>query len=329
MLLFSLVIPVYRVEKYICKCLLSCLQQEGINPAEYEIIVVDDGSPDDSIKIARGIVLNYPNNNVRIIQRSNGGLSAARNTGLLHVNGQYVWFVDSDDWIEKNSLSLLKQKLLQVGMVDILSFKHKTVYGEKVIPVPVKSGDYAGDGFTFLCRNNFLSACERIYRLSFLQENDLQFSEGYLWEDAQFNIRALSICKTHYYYDVSLYYYVRRNGSITTSGISEIMEKSRFYLIDSVYQYLMPRKLTVKQRRIVNQKLSNILIAAIVGIGELPISQRTLYYKMYESRKNFYLSLLDETGIWNLKFLGFLLRISFGMTQSILSFRMKKAIGNM
>ena len=101
----SIIIPVYNVENYVGKCLESCLNQD-IPKNEYEIIVVNDGTKDNSVQVIEKYIT--PENNIRLIHRKNGGLSAARNTGLKEAKGEYVWFVDSDDWIENNVLNFRK-----------------------------------------------------------------------------------------------------------------------------------------------------------------------------------------------------------------------------
>lgn len=88
----SIIIPMYNVDQYIGKCLDSCLKQD-ISKDEYEIIVVDDESPDNSSSIVEEYMKN--NMNIRLIYRKNGGLSAARNTGLKEAKGEYIWFVAS------------------------------------------------------------------------------------------------------------------------------------------------------------------------------------------------------------------------------------------
>ena len=100
----SLIIPMYNVELYIEKCLNSCINQD-LSADEYEIIIVNDGSKDNSLSIAESIAQKH--NNVRIITQTNGGLSSARNTGLINSRGEYIWFIDSDDWIEPNVLKEL------------------------------------------------------------------------------------------------------------------------------------------------------------------------------------------------------------------------------
>ena len=98
----SIIVPLYNVEKYIEKCILSLVNQDF---RDYEIIVVNDGSPDESANIVNELKIKYPN--VLLFHKENGGLSSARNFGLEKAKGEYVWFVDSDDWIEPDIISLL------------------------------------------------------------------------------------------------------------------------------------------------------------------------------------------------------------------------------
>ena len=102
----SVIIPVYNVREYILRCIRSVLRQ---NNCQYEIIVVDDGSPDDSIELLKSFLSTGVKNSekVKIIHKINGGLSSARNAGLKEAAGEYVWFVDSDDEIEENCLEKL------------------------------------------------------------------------------------------------------------------------------------------------------------------------------------------------------------------------------
>ena len=107
-MLLSIILPVYNVEAYLGRCINSCLCQD-LPKDNYEIIVVIDGSPDNSIEVARRF--QSDNDNVKIVVRENGGLSAARNTGLEAASGDYVWFIDSDDYIEENILGDIVRNL--------------------------------------------------------------------------------------------------------------------------------------------------------------------------------------------------------------------------
>ena len=95
---FSVIIPIYNVEAFLKECIDSVLQQTY---KDYEIILVDDGSTDESGAIADTYARNYPG--INVIHRNNGGLSAARNTGIEAAKGRYIIFVDSDDYIDKNA----------------------------------------------------------------------------------------------------------------------------------------------------------------------------------------------------------------------------------
>lgn len=99
--ILSIIIPVYNVENYVEHCITSCLKQ-NILISEYEIIIVNDGSTDNSLFIAEKTATGHPN--IKIISQCNKGLSMARNKGLSLAQGDYIWFVDSDDYIEENCL---------------------------------------------------------------------------------------------------------------------------------------------------------------------------------------------------------------------------------
>ena len=97
----SIIIPVYNVEKYIDKCISSIVNQ-GDSFNNVELIIVNDGTKDNSIAVIQSYIDTFPN--VFLINQENAGLSEARNTGLRHASGEYVWFFDSDDWMPDNCL---------------------------------------------------------------------------------------------------------------------------------------------------------------------------------------------------------------------------------
>lgn len=108
MLLLSIVVPVYNVSSYLSRCLDSLLNQ-SIDSAAYEIIVVNDGSTDSSLNIAQRYAGNHPQ--IVIVSQKNGGLSAARNSGVKVARGKYIQFVDSDDYLEPDVLNVLLEKM--------------------------------------------------------------------------------------------------------------------------------------------------------------------------------------------------------------------------
>ena len=146
----------YNVEKFLAKCILSC-ENQNISKKEYEIICVNDGSLDSSAIIAEEIAKQY--NNIIIINQENQGLSVARNTGLSNAKGDYVWFVDSDDWIEENCLRRIVSKLS--NNLDVLQLQYRHVWLEpytikEFSPIPTRCNNNVS---TCIGITNFISFC--------------------------------------------------------------------------------------------------------------------------------------------------------------------------
>ena len=114
----SIIVPVYNVENWLSRCASSLINQD-LDKSEYEIIFVNDGSTDDSFEIAKKYSESY--DNIILISQENKGLSAARNAGINKANGKYIWFVDSDDWIEPNIAGQLLKEAEDCGL-DVLCF---------------------------------------------------------------------------------------------------------------------------------------------------------------------------------------------------------------
>lgn len=216
-MILSLVLPVYNVEAYLGKCLDSCLHQ-NLPKSEYEIIVVIDGSPDHSIDVAKKY--RETNGNIKIVSRVNGGLSAARNTGLKAASGDFVWFIDSDDYIEENILGGIVGQLKE-NCLDCLWIDWQEVTGEAKIIPPFAPHSYSkskcvysGKEFMTKILSNYLFAWSFIYRRSFLLNNALTFTEGMYYEDTDFAFRSLPLLRRIQQYGNICYNYLQRDGSI-------------------------------------------------------------------------------------------------------------------
>ena len=324
--LFSLILPVYNVEKYIGKCLLSCIRQENFSPADYEIIVVDDGCKDNSIAVARQIAETYPQHNIKFITRPNGGLSAARNTGLQHASGKYVWFIDSDDYIRTDALKILSDKLQETGDMDILRFSHQTIYNDDLQSAAPTITERFISGFDIIAETGFLSACTNIYRLDFLRSNDFTFKEGVIWEDAEFNIRVYGICERLYEYTIVLYYYIRRGGSISNSKASYKMLNSSLSNIISIQDFFLNAPLSPKQRKILNYRLSMIFISVIAGLRELPENDYKKIKANIRGCSGIYKSIFANSEDTKLQVVGIMIFYTPHIAEYILSYMMNKAI---
>lgn len=108
-ILLSIIIPVYNVEKYVLRCLESCTVQQMNSKYKYEVICVDDGSTDRSLEIVQEYAAKH--DLLKVIHKSNGGVSSARNCGMSVAQGRYLWFVDADDWIAEGSIGAIGDSL--------------------------------------------------------------------------------------------------------------------------------------------------------------------------------------------------------------------------
>lgn len=211
----SIIIPVYNVEKYVEKCIRSCENQD-IPKEDYEVIVVNDGSPDGSLAIVERVAKEYPN--IKVISQENQGLSGARNTGLAAAQGEYVWFVDSDDWIAENCLKGLTEKL--VDNLDILHIRYKNAYEDGTTKTPAQKyldGIHSGKEITE--QGGLATPAQfSVLRSKFVKDNSIKFYPGIYHEDAEFKPRVVYLANSIRYYDKEVYYYLQRDsGSITSN----------------------------------------------------------------------------------------------------------------
>lgn len=217
---FSLILPCYKVAAYVERCVRSILKQDF---TDFEIILVDDGSPDETPALCDRLAAEHPC--IRVIHKENGGLSSARNAGLAAAKGRYIWFVDSDDWIEAGALALLHQAC-EDGAPEIVKFSHFRVTEQPMSALhSVPSGLYEGQERCDQLRRQALreasryclSAWSHVYRTDFLERHQLTFvSERLIGsEDYLFNLQAL-FCVSHMcVLPDALYSYELRPGSLT------------------------------------------------------------------------------------------------------------------
>lgn len=208
----SIIIPVYNVELYVEKCLRSCAEQD-LSPQDYEIIVINDGTKDNSLEIAERVAKDY--SNIIIHSQDNQGLSAARNKGLSLAKGEYVWFIDSDDWIEQNCLNDILDK---VKGSDVLAMGYILAYDDKELNQPVNySCIDIKTGKDLLLKGFFTMAQMYVYKRSFLLGNKLLFYLGIYHEDSEFTPRMLYAANSISILDNPIYYFYKRPNSITTT----------------------------------------------------------------------------------------------------------------
>ena len=218
---FTCIVPVYNVAPYLETCVVSLLHQKEMEDC-LEILLVDDGSTDESGKICDRLAEEHPA--VKVVHKENGGLSSARNTGIQHAAGEYVLFIDSDDYVEGNLCQELEKALNQYGETDAICFggiEDDGVHPSPMRRVPVEDTVCTVDGREFLKKqyrdlNLNVEACLYCYRRQFLLDQNLTFKAGILHEDVEFTPRALMRCGQVLEIPGDYYHYMVRDNSIST-----------------------------------------------------------------------------------------------------------------
>lgn len=210
-MLFSIIIPVYKVEKYLSKCVESIINQTY---KDIEIILVDDGSPDKCPAICDEYVTK--DSRIKVIHKENGGLSDARNCGLDAAKGDYIIFVDSDDYIELDACEkfscftgkgydiLIGDAIVEGGVCDLSHIEcDKAISGALYYKTAL------------LKQKTPIVAWINAYRREFLTENNLKFKYGILHEDVEFTPRAFLAARSVVCTKNLFYHYMIRDNSIT------------------------------------------------------------------------------------------------------------------
>ncbi len=220
--LVSVIVPVYNVEKYLKRCVNSILNQTY---RTLEIILVDDGSTDQSGKICDEY--DKENISVKVVHKSNGGLSDARNFGLDIAKGKYVTFIDSDDWIREDYIEVLV-KTLEYGNTKISACSYQKVNEMGMARECVKNSDYLSNievwhtleayQHLFLNKQIDCSACAKLYERALFY--DIRFPVGKLYEDQFTTYKVFHHAQGVTYVNEDMYYYFNRPESIQNEQFS-------------------------------------------------------------------------------------------------------------
>ena len=232
--LLTVVIPVYNVERYLKRCIESVLAQEW---KDYEILLVDDGSTDHSTQICDDYVKDY--DFISVIHKENGGLSEARNTGISHAKGEYVYFPDSDDWIEPDTFIALAEAL-ESQEFDIISFNRDFVKGEEdaIVSEPEVTQVFEGkDAFVQMLKHRYITgfANDKIYRKSLFVDNNILFPSRKYYEDLGTNYKLFLSAKKVYATNQKYYHYLIDNPDSITQSWNEKKFRDMFGFYKEVF----------------------------------------------------------------------------------------------
>lgn len=274
---YSIIIPVYNVEKYIRKCLESIYNQTYNN---YEVIIINDGSKDNSKLIIEEYV--KKDNRFKNYNKDNGGLSDARNYGLKYVRGDYILFVDADDYIDINLL----KKLSYYDEYDIIKFKINVISSNYKL---VRKEKTLCNSKEVSCNELFdIEFCEPAwtyaYKTSFFKDNNFKYAKGKIHEDFGLTPLCLVNAKQIYYLDYYGYNYVIRNNSIMNStNIKKRIEDMLYhfdYLVDEI------------------NKLENIDKKTLINFKHFLANRMIYIVKLLDKRNiKYYLQEINARGI--------------------------------
>ena len=289
----SIIVPIYNVAPYLRKCVDSLLAQDI---SDYEIILVDDGSTDNSGAIADELVDAFRLSplasrlEMRVIHQANAGLSAARNTGIMAAQGEYILFVDSDDYLHPNTLGTLLEQM-EHDNLDVLRFRYQNVKenGEVFVPHEGMKTDYNNytsnptDGLNFLNERMWVQC----YVVQFLVKTDIVrqelFTPGIYFEDTDWTPRMLLRANRVASTDLVVYNYLWRDGSITLS--QKDIAKMRKQLDDKLNILAKLNKLgnTMSDRRWFDGMISGLVINVVGIIAQYFYAERKEYIKQIKS----------------------------------------------
>ncbi len=234
--LFSIIVPVYNVEKYICECAESVLKQSYHN---FELILVDDGSKDQSGKLCDSFA--EMDGRARVIHKPNGGLSDARNAGIREATGEYILFLDGDDYIADGSLEHIAECVIDTQKpVDVVFLEALKIFPDgKIVPLGdcCQSDSIVGKNKREVMQHLASrpkypgSACTKLIRRKIILENSLYFEEGLLSEDIDWTIRLLKHSEVFSYCGHEYYYYRQNRAGSISNTVKRKSVEDLFYIV--------------------------------------------------------------------------------------------------
>ena len=256
--LISVIIPVYNVEKYLNRCMDSVITQTLKN---LEIICINDGSTDNSVQILEDYA--HKDKRIKIITQDNRGLSAARNVGIKQANCSFIYFIDSDDWIEKDTLEKAISKM--TGNVDIVSWganiinegldenNRGIIVGNQYHKIKIKGQKNIDENIIL---QSTYTVWNKLFKKEIINKFKIQFAEGRLFEDNDFTIMYMLHCRSGYYLDEYLYNYSQRPNSIMEKVRAGKCDKviDNLYIFDNLYKHCEKYCILNKWKRLLTNR---------------------------------------------------------------------------
>jgi glycosyltransferase involved in cell wall biosynthesis len=286
--LVSIIVPAYKVQDYLSKCLDSLVSQTYIN---IEIIVIDDGSPDNSLSICKQYALR--DSRIHLFTQKNAGVAAARMNGFLHSHGEWIMFVDADDYVSHNIINLMLQ-IEERYHVDMISCQYYDVVEGKAIPALVRpaTGYYDKERIRQLLSKNFLYdknlgmagmtgyLCTRLFKRCFVQ-GALEAGRNLIHSEDQIGIfRTLYDIDSMFVMKEPLYYYVARKGQATRSYNAAYWKN---------FELFFTRLKQIDQKNYLKRQLPDRAVLILKDLIKMEFTNKriSIFNRYFSVKKNF------------------------------------------
>lgn len=237
--LLSIIIPVYNVASYLRECIESTINQKG----NIEVILIDDGSLDASPSICDEYDLK--DNRIHVIHKQNGGVSSARNAGLDVAKGEWIWFVDGDDYIADNVIKEIYLEIPKHPYADLIQMKMSYLYNDqRIVPQKIEVVDSL-DKNKFLTQYITFHNHRLLFKREIIEKNHLRFTEGLkVAEDQEFQLKYMMLCKSPIQIPICAYIYRQREGSAThDSDTSQRIVNDTFTVLRNLYLFIREKQI--------------------------------------------------------------------------------------
>lgn len=293
----SIIIAAYNVEAFIEKCIESCANQ-SLAKTDYEIIVVDDGSTDNTLKIVNE--LGNSTNNLKIVTQLNSGLGASRNSGLKHSTGDHVWFIDGDDYVDEDCIAEFVQIIEQKNL-DVLVLNYTPVDSDyKALSksvAPVYNGHDVISGTSFYNFNYSLSYTPLfVFKRNLFTDHNVLFKERINMQDSEILPKLMVNTNRLSFFGKNAYYYVQHPNSFTNTTNGEKRLKY-FQSMIEVHQSLKDFRHTI----IAQDKILAETIQLKLEALHLNVLFHLVYFGYKNDRLKEIIELLRENEFYPLK----------------------------
>lgn len=285
---FSIIVPIYNVEKYLKRCLDSILNQTC---QDFELILINDGSTDKSGRICE-YYKEHHTDKIIYIQQENGGLSHARNVGLNMAKGEYIIFVDSDDYVKNDMLDIIR--CYRTDNQEMIGYQHKALndtsnskhHLNMIDGIQCSGQDYLKE----VCNKKqlYMMAQKYAYKKSFLKENQLLFHEGIIHEDEEWTLKALCLAKHFTFIDKELYFYedIRSGSIMNVKNLNS--DRSYITVAAELSKFIQSTVIQKDLKKMLKHKIFDMYYYHVWNIlNEYIVSENKFVLKNYTNLKEF------------------------------------------